>query len=191
MRIAICLPVYDHPKDQFVDCLIALLTGPDAQRHVFSRHKARGISIVSEAREAATLSAMTANPEALLLLDCDQTFPDEVATRLAAHDLPIVGANYRRKQPPNIPVSSATKLVGGTLIPITPVETGLEEVDAIGLGVCLIRAEVFRKLPRPWFGTGGGSEDAYFCRQAKAAGYSIHVDHAVKAGHVAETVLHF
>lgn len=187
MRVAHCIPIYGSPKADFVNSLIEFLMGSDAQRHALSSHRALGISNVQDAREAAAESALKADPDALLWTDIDQTFPNDVISRLAAHEMPIVGANYRRRSV--IPMSSATKLVGETLIPITPCDAGLEEVDAIGFGVCLIRAEVFRKLPRPWF--AGRNEDAYFCQQAKAEGFSVHVDHGLKVGHIAETVLTF
>jgi len=42
----------------------------------------------------------------------------------------------------------------------------------------LIKTDVFRSLPKPWFAVGPepGSEVVYFCQKARQAGYKIFVD---------------
>jgi hypothetical protein len=60
----------------------------------------------------------------------------------------------------------------------------LIEVDAVGLGCCLIRTDVFKHVPRPWFEWTlgrvgiklGVSEDFDFCERVKAKGYHVIVD---------------
>jgi hypothetical protein len=59
----------------------------------------------------------------------------------------------------------------------------------------LTAGEVFRKRPQPWFlmPNEGGTilgEDYYFCREARRAGYSLYVDHALstKVGHIGERI---
>jgi hypothetical protein len=61
----------------------------------------------------------------------------------------------------------------------------LQPVDGIGTGCLLIAREVFEKLKRPFFSySEGGTEDLYFCRRAKEAGYKLHVDLGVICGHM-------
>jgi hypothetical protein len=67
----------------------------------------------------------------------------------------------------------------------------LVECDAIGLGACLIRTDVFKRIPKPWFRWTlgwleyGCSEDFYFCEVAKKAGYRLLVDTSTLARHEA------
>jgi hypothetical protein len=74
-----------------------------------------------------------------------------------------------------------------------PESTGIEEVGSIGMGVMLIKRNVFEKLTEPWFETpwrtdarGYIGEDIFFCRKAQDAGYKIWIDHDVskEIGHI-------
>lgn len=71
------------------------------------------------------------------------------------------------------------------------------EVDVIGMGCVLVKAEVFRKLKRPYFRYSYDpvkgdptwqklSEDMYWCAQLKNAGIPILCDPRVQCGHLTE-----
>ena len=61
-----------------------------------------------------------------------------------------------------------------------------------GMGCALIRTEVFRKVPYPWYdwvnygdaNRGMLSEDLYFCVLCRNCGYQIHSDVRVGCGHM-------
>jgi glycosyltransferase involved in cell wall biosynthesis len=58
------------------------------------------------------------------------------------------------------------------------------EVDAMATGFLLVRRRVFEKIAKPWFSfVEQGTEDLYFCRRAKEAGFKIHADLSVQVGH--------
>ena len=63
------------------------------------------------------------------------------------------------------------------------------KVQGVGFGFVAMKSGVFESIPKPWFGQvqDGGNlligEDVAFCMKAKAAGYDIWVDPAVKVGH--------
>jgi hypothetical protein len=68
-------------------------------------------------------------------------------------------------------------------------------VDAIGMGLAMIRREVFESLDFPWFkyvyelrnGTVYEvSEDIYFCLKARLKGYRILVDTSIYGKHIME-----
>ena len=79
--------------------------------------------------------------------------------------------------------------------------TGIKEVDAVGLGFCLIRTDIFKDLSKPYFKyitkydnievkmgdyTFKGqdfSEDFYFCVNAKNHGYKVYYDFDTKCYH--------
>jgi hypothetical protein len=84
--------------------------------------------------------------------DSDLIIPPNTITRLASHNLPIVGGLYYRRHPEIVP--TVFRDVGkGVLSPIpkkeidmmSPIST-LIEVDAIGAGCLLIHRKVFEAL---------------------------------------------
>jgi GT2 family glycosyltransferase len=70
-------------------------------------------------------------------------------------------------------------------IPVVDYPEGLIEVDVTGAGCLLIHRSVFEKLAYPWFlhPRVDYSEDVYFLRNAKKAGYKVYVDTTVKCLH--------
>ncbi len=131
----------------------------------------------------------------VLWLDTDMSFPPETAIRLAMHDQPIVACNYttrdgsrqftamRKEQDARVPTRVETR----------PDSEGLEAVDAVGMGVMLMRTDVVNSLEQPWFVHGQNTitrrdigEDIMFCRALRAAGHTIYIDHDLskEIGHI-------
>lgn len=113
----------------------------------------------------------------LLFIDSDMTFPVDTIKRLVAHDKDIIGANYHQRVDP----SKWTAKVEGLSFSSDD-KNGIEEVDTMGMGVCLIKTDVFRKLPQPYFnmawnGKFYDGEDESFCNKAKLAGLGVWIDH--------------
>lgn len=64
---------------------------------------------------------------------------------------------------------------------------GSLDVDAVGFSCCLIKTDLLRQLPKPYFVTGmNNTEDIYFCVKAREAfpDCSIKVDTSIKCGHI-------
>lgn len=74
------------------------------------------------------------------------------------------------------------------------IEADLMPIATGHFGLTLIRADVFAKLPKPWFlgkpatdgtwGEGRTDEDIYFWRQVEAAGLKLYQANGVKLGHL-------
>lgn len=117
--------------------------------------------------------------EAVLFVDCDMLFPPNALDRLLAHDLDIVGADYRRRAAPY-------GKIGWPLKDVPEPESGLVERVALGLGLLLIRRRVFDGLSQPWFARiysgeteankGCMTEDYFFCLKAREAGFKVWCD---------------
>lgn len=66
----------------------------------------------------------------------------------------------------------------------------LIQIHGGGMGCTMIKVDLFRRLPFPWFKwvqyDNGSvlSEDLYFCEQCKNAGIPIYTDTRVTAGHI-------
>lgn len=128
----------------------------------------------------------------ILWLDTDMRFPRDAFFRLQQHNKPIVGINYSTR---GIPADwVAIKRVSTELDPkgercaTYPDSTGLEEVEAIGFGMVLMRRDAVENLPSlgetPWFGFRWKAnhqqwvgEDVWFCDLLRKAGQTIYVDH--------------
>jgi len=70
---------------------------------------------------------------------------------------------------------------------------GLFEATVVGTGAVLMRADVFGRVPGPWFDVPPGgrnptcvaeSEDVHVCRLLREAGFSIWYDGSVVCDHV-------
>jgi hypothetical protein len=133
----------------------------------------------------------------ILWIDSDMTFPQDALQRLLAHDKDIVGAFYNKRKPPYI-------TVGHLLKPVDISKGGLHQADLMPHGLCLVKREVYERLPAPWYvegydpslaneddpdGTVG--EDAGFSRAALAAGIEMwcDADLTFDTGHIGEIVV--
>lgn len=123
----------------------------------------------------------------ILFVDSDMTFNPDTLTKMLAHDKDILGlaANHRR-----FPLQSVVKPLNEEDIN-KPLPTELFEAQSCGTGVMLIKTEVFKNLPEPWFkftyenGERIG-EDVNFCLSAREAGYKIYVDPTIPVRHIGE-----
>lgn len=175
MTAVVAMPIWTAVSGPTTACLAALMAAtpcPFLTTETTYLHLAR-LQLLHR--------ALAAGATHVLFLDADMTFPADTLTRLRAWAAPVVGANYRRRRPPHaftaMNSDEAVSSVG---------RTGIEAVDTLGFGVVLIDLAALRDVPPPWFGTGLDGEDVAFCRQARAAGLPILVDHDLsqQVGHV-------
>jgi predicted peroxiredoxin len=138
----------------------------------------------------------------LLFVDSDQCdIPPDAVETLIAPDVDIVGGLYFKRAYPYPPIMYRFKEEGefGMAHVVEFPMNALVEVDVIGMGLTLIKREVFNKLKRPYFYYGldehedgsrrGMSEDTYFCRQARRAGIQIFCHTGVVVGHIMDTAV--
>lgn len=188
-RLAICIPHYGDVKAVFAQSL-AMMCGHAGNAFSGELRLIFATGHLPDVRNNLARDALAFGADWLLWLDADHSFPLDALGRLLAHDLDVVGCNYPRRIG-----GHPTALKNGQ-----PLETteGVEEVDTMGLGVCLMRAAVFDALDRPWFtleakpdGSGHVSEDVVFFRRLRKAGIAAYVDHDLsrEVGHVSETLL--
>jgi hypothetical protein len=151
-------------------------------------------TLIANQRAELSLDAMQENCSHVLFVDSDMRFPQDMIGRLLKHDLDIVATNCARRRMPTGPTAQLYKENGDReLVWTMPESTGLQEVGSVGMGVMLIKANVFAALSEPWFETpwrndkrGYIGEDVFFCQKAAAAGFKIHIDHDVskEIGHI-------
>jgi hypothetical protein len=75
-----------------------------------------------------------------------------------------------------------------SFIPQLPPIDCVKEYNGLGMGFCLFKLSMFKKLPKPWFKTlqtttGSATQDLFFFQNAGREGYRFCVDGRVKVGH--------
>lgn len=144
-------------------------------------------------RNSIARKAVASGAEWLLFLDDDHTFSDNLLLRLLSHDKPVVGALYMQRQIPFAPIAYSRKTDDGFYVPLVLSDHkpfDLVEVAAIGTGGLLIRTEILRALPEPWFEHGRASEDLIFCDKVYEAGLGpIFCDLGATMGHMAPSAI--
>lgn len=131
--------------------------------------------------------------EMLWLMDDDHTFAPDILKRLIAHGKDIVGPLVLGRR---TPFPTSARVDDEPLDRDAP--PGLYEVDYAGGAGLLIHRRVFEAIEPPWFWNGRLdpedssshlSDDYYFCKKAREAGFSIYCDTSLLMGHMTVTTL--
>jgi hypothetical protein len=97
---------------------------------------------VANCRNQIASDAVRIGTDWTLWVDSDMAFSPLMLLRLLSHNKDIVGATYPKRTPPYT--------INGR--PTTDKTEGeLQEFDFLPFGAILVRTEVFRKIPEPWF----------------------------------------
>jgi GT2 family glycosyltransferase len=145
-------------------------------------------TLLSSQRQDLARDAIDAGCTHTLWLDSDMRFPKDALIRLLDRDEPIVCANYAKRRFPTEPIAVRKNFVDEDAKKVLRVyteqdSTGLVEVDYCGMGVMLVKAEVYKKMEFPWFAIPWVpaaedyiGEDVWFCRRASENGFKTLID---------------
>ena len=192
--IAVCTPARDMVHTMFTYDLVNMVANHTLNTNDAISLKISQGTLIANQRAELCLDAMREKCTHVLFIDSDMRFPHDMIERLLQHDLDIVATNCARRRMPTGPTAQIYKDNGEReLVYTMPESTGLQEVGSVGMGVMLIKANVFAKLAEPWFETpwrhdkrGYIGEDVFFCKKAREAGFKIWIDHDVskEIGHI-------
>jgi hypothetical protein len=192
--IAVCTPARDMVHTMFTYDLVNMVAYHTLNTNDAVSLKISQGTLIANQRAELCLDAMHEKCTHVLFIDSDMRFPQDMIERLLQHDLDIVATNCARRRMPTGPTAQIYKENGEReLVYTMPETTGLQEVGSVGMGVMLIKANVFAKLAEPWFETpwrhdkrGYIGEDVFFCKKARDAGFKIWIDHDVskEIGHI-------
>jgi glycosyltransferase involved in cell wall biosynthesis len=156
-------------------------------------------TLIFDQRNKLAQAALDGGCDYILWIDADMRFPKNTLERLIAHDKDIVGVNATTRAVPVGPTAKNLKIdfekkENHWYSINSKNKQGIERVTAIGCGVMLVKAEVYRKTPKPWFYfyelPGGKTlgEDVHFCVAANDAGFETWVDHTLsqEIGHIGQ-----
>lgn len=133
----------------------------------------------------------------LFSVDSDIILPNDALMRMLAADKDIISGLYIQRKPGQhiLEIYQDTSLGGVENIPFRAIESmNLIPIAAAGMGCCLIKSDVIRKMAYPHFYYQSSidhsqtiSEDVYFCMKARSLGFEVWADVGIKCSHKGET----
>lgn len=195
-----------YPEDRIVnidraEIMIASMHRPDEKewlsRHFYIPSGKNNIvhevicpngDMIGEWRNRIVKSALSLGCTHIFFVDDDLLVDEGTLQKLYAHNLDVVGGWYVKKTP--VPESATLVSDGTGSMHGVPLDcTGLIEVDwSLAAGLTLVKTEVFKKIPYPWYlTTQQGTEDTYFCARLREVGLKAYLDTSIKAVHVDKT----
>jgi len=179
MKLSICIPARDQVHTVFARSL-AYLTGKLTEKNIDYELHIVSSSVISESRTRLANEALDANATHMLWLDTDLHFPPTVVDKFLRHNKDIVAANYSTRYSPYQSVAFTNP---NNIEERLNATSGMHKVWAVGMGCMMTKAEVFSKIPKPWFAhqynkdtDNFSGEDIYFCNQAYDNDIQIWID---------------
>lgn len=189
MQVAICIPHLGLIKAQTVQSLVKLIKNIKVDYRVLM---AEG-SILHVTRERLCKKAIELGCSHVLFVDSDMSFESDALDRLLKRDKDIIGVLYNTKDESKTLTVKIHDENGNIIKEID--DTELMKCAAVATGFMLIKTEVFKKLPHPWFfwestedGEVKTGEDMFFCNKARKAGYEVYCDCSIPIGHVGDKI---
>lgn len=135
--------------------------------------------------------ALGDNFDRILFIDDDQAYKPDSLLQLLNHDVDIVSGLYLGRAYPHRPLVFDLAEPDGSCrhYGLRGDEKGLIEIVAAGLGFCLIKTSVFKKLEKPYIRLGELNseewcDDLGFFKRVREAGIKIYCDFDLKIGHM-------
>ena len=207
LKIAILLPVHGMTRAGFTLSLARMIAftcraqvdSPVGKLEPHIETFMVSTSNIGHSRRMLARQALEWGADYVLWADSDHEFPRDALLRLLAHGKPVVGVNYRRRDPATEIPTAARLLPGGGTEPVPPKVEGLEQVAHLGLGLCAMEARVLASVPEPRFRESVSpegllrGEDVDFFDALAELGVPVFLDHALslEVGHFAEVSLRF
>jgi len=180
MKIAIGLPTNRLIKPKTAQSLLELINNAKHELEIIFSTKGYNCA---ENRNYIAAQAVKRGCTHLMHVDDDMVYEPDTIERLLAHDKDIAGGLYKTKYPEKQDWVIERFESG--------IQEGLFECGALGTGLLLVKTDVYRKVPQPWYGyewheNGMVKEsvDWVFCHKAREAGFSVWCDSSVRAGHI-------
>jgi len=191
MKLGILLPLYNVVPASFFVNFINRIHDLYNQNKFDVQIYMRTSTIVDKARNELVKMALNDNCDYLLFIDSDNIVPKGAVEKLLGMDVDIASGLYFSKGKPYLPVARIKE--GDRHFFLEDFEFNqIIKVAGAGMGLCLIKAKVFKDLEYPYFKLewreADGrqyqiAEDLYFCENAAKKGYEVYLNTGVVCGH--------
>ena len=180
VKIAIGLPTNRVIKPKTAQSLLRLTANSKAEIIVSTK----GYNC-AENRNYIAAQAVKKGCTHLFHVDDDMIYEPDTLERLLKVDKDIVGGLYKTKY--EVQDFVIEYLHSGDM------PSSLFECAALGTGLLLVKTEVYKKTPQPWYGyewfdNGMVKEsvDWTFCKKARHNGFKVWCDPSVRAKHIGQ-----
>lgn len=179
-KIAVGIPTNRLIKSKTAQSLLRLVNYSNFDYEIII--STRGYN-TSENRNYIAAKAVNSGCTHLFFVDDDMILPKNTLEVLLKHDKDIVGAVYKTKYEIQADVCEY----------FDEKREDFMKVKALGTGCLLIKTDVFKNLPQPWFkyewndnGSVKRSHDWIFCEDALNNGYDIWADRTLEVKHIGQ-----
>jgi hypothetical protein len=148
-------------------------------------------TVIDKARNELVAMALKDNCDFILFVDSDIIMPKEGIDCLINMDVDISSGLYFSKGKPYMPVARVKD--GDRHFFLEDFEYNeIFEISGVGMGMCLIKTDVFRNMEYPYFKLEWRekdgikyqiAEDLYFCEEALKKGYKTYLNTGVVCQH--------
>jgi 2-polyprenyl-3-methyl-5-hydroxy-6-metoxy-1,4-benzoquinol methylase len=187
MKLGICLPLYGAlAPNFFINFLNRLHELYTNGRNYSVKIYMKVSTVIDRARSELIRDALKDGCDYILFIDSDIIMPSHAIDKLIDMDTDIASGLYFAKGKPYLPVARVLRKVDGEegYFFLEDFEYNkIIDVAGVGMGMCLIKSDVFKKLEYPYFrfewkkdeqvGWYQIAEDLYFCDKARESGYKI------------------
>lgn len=182
MEVRLCIGIPTHKEYclyKFFSNYLKLIKPQYCQTYIYDDQP------VSKCRNKIVQHAQEWGATHLLFLDDDMRLPENSIEVLLNHDKDIVGLLAFKRKEPFLPVIyKQDPYDADRFLTMIDYDKGLISVAATGTACMMIKMGVFKNINFPWFDFAHDpnypgqmmSEDLYFCKRARDAGYQIWVD---------------
>ena len=189
-KILVCMPNMGTIKNKTVASMIAMDKTENTKWCMI------GGSLIYDARDICVDTAIKEDFDYLMFIDSDIEFEPDAMLKLLDRNKDIVTGIYYKRGGDHSPVvyrhiaplEVGTRKV--TCVTETDVDRPFFKVEGCGMGFCLIKVEVFKKLlekyPTCFTPIDGLGEDLSFCYRAIQEGYEIWADGEIPLNHWGE-----
>ena len=186
MKTLIAVPTMDMCHARFAQSLAMLDKVGECQVSFIMN------SLIYDARNKFCQQAIEGEFDYILWLDSDMVFPSYVLQQFIQDDKDIVAGLYFRRNYPFTPVAFSELRRENGVLHLKDLEEWPDkmfEVDGVGFGCVLMKAEVLKQV----MNTHGGrcflpdqklGEDCAFCKRADDCGFEIWCQPTARVGHV-------
>ena len=197
MKILIAVPTFENIKPECFKSIYSL-TRPEGYELYFDYVPGYDCA---KARNQIAKNAMAGNYDYVLMVDSDIQLPSDALVKLLECDSDIaLGWYYLKRTKTDQTViftfgkdfNDNNNIKESVMIHEVPRPI---DVKGGGLGIALIKTDIFHNLEYPYFkfvtypNDTVLSEDLYFCNQATARGFNIKCNPRVKGNHIFEILM--
>jgi len=193
-RILVAIPCYDSkPHVLFVDNLISVLAWHSQNApHLQIERRFLGRGMIDRVRQQAHEYALKNKFTHILWWDDDILAPVDVIHKFLLHNKQIVaGMAFQRTEPyamcayrhqPQYGIDNYDRYRSLTEMDI---DTGLQQVTAVGTGCMLMQTDIVKHLQKPWWvWPKTAAEDIEFCVMMHKHGVKAYVDTSIHLQHL-------